>query len=197
MTRRAPRLLLGFLFGLVLWAALSRPYEPLLAGGAGLLLSAFESPDVTRLAAEGGGIRVERRDFPPRSPRPVLPAADLHFNFVLLVALFALGPALPPAARLGRFLIALSLLFLIHAAALLFQVESVYATALGPWSEAHYGAVARNFWAGGFHFYQIAGRFAAPFVLWWALGRGEAEAESAASAPGPPRRQQKKKRKRS
>ena len=49
------------------------------------------------------------------------------------------------------------------------KIEALYATRLGPWSEAHYGAVARNFWAGGFHFYQVAGRFAAPFVLWWTL----------------------------
>ena len=35
------------------------------------------------------------------------------------------------------------------------------------------GRVARNFWAAGFHFYQIAGRFAAPFALWWGLGRPE------------------------
>ena len=43
------------------------------------------------------------------------------------------------------------------------------------WSDAHYGPVARNIWAGGFHFYQIAGRFAAPFTLWWLLERPELE----------------------
>ncbi len=55
----------------------------------------------------------------------------------------------------------------------MFQVQSVYATSLGAWSAAHYGTVARNFWAAGFHFYQIAGRFAAPFAIWWVFGRAE------------------------
>jgi hypothetical protein len=75
------------------------------------------------------------------------------------------------SGNFGRFWAAAALLWVVHVLALVVQVESVYATRLGPWSDAHYGAVARNLWAGGFHFYQIAGRFAAPFALWWALGR--------------------------
>ena len=73
---------------------------------------------------------------------------------------------------------AAALLWVVHVAALVFQVESVYATRLGPWSAEHYGPIARNVWAAGFHFYQILGRFAAPFVLWWALGReGQTQTE--------------------
>jgi hypothetical protein len=72
---------------------------------------------------------------------------------------------------IAQLLLAAVLLWLVHVAALIFEVESVYATRLGEWSAAHYGAVARNFWAGGFHFYQIAGRFAAPFAIWWALAK--------------------------
>jgi hypothetical protein len=144
--------------------------------GAEILLRTFESPAVTRLAASDGEIRVDRSDFPPGSPRPGLPAADLHFNFVLLVALFALAPhPLRPRPFL-RLWAAAGVLWVVHVVALVFQVESVYATSLGPWSEAHYGAVGRNFWAGGFHFYQIAGRFAIPFVLWWWFGRPTLEA---------------------
>jgi hypothetical protein len=139
--------------------------------GAQLLLRAFESPAVTRLSASGGDIRVDRSDFPTGSPRPGLPAADLHFNFVLLAALFALAPRPLRPRPFARFWAAALVLWGAHVVALVFQVESVYATRLGPWSEAHYGAVARNFWAGGFHFYQIAGRFALPFVLWWWFGR--------------------------
>jgi hypothetical protein len=88
---------------------------------------------------------------------------------VLLATLFAITPRPLAARRFGRFWIAALLLYAIHVIALVFQVEALYATRLGPWSEAHYGAVARNLWAGGFHFYQVAGRFAAPFVLWWGL----------------------------
>lgn len=188
MTRtRALRLLLGFLAGLLVWLALSGPYERALARGAEATLRLFEWPSVTRLTATDAGIVVARRDFPPASPRPVLPAKDLHFNFVLLITLFVFDPPAAASARFARLLILLFLLFLIHVLALVFQVQSVYATALGPWSAAHYGKVARNIWAGGFHFYQVAGRFAAPFALWWVLGRREEEEK-----PSPPGADQKR-----
>ena len=128
---------------------------------------------------------MDRADFPPAAPRPGLPAADLHFNFVILASLFALSWPLRP----GRTALGLLALFAVHVLALCCQVESLYATRLGPWSEANYGVFARNFWATAFHVYQIAGRFAAPFAIWWplggaeAMGRGEAE-----RAKGPARR---------
>jgi hypothetical protein len=166
----ALRLALGFATGLFLWFAFSAPYEHAVAVAAQELLRAFERPAVTTLAASNGEIRVDRTDFPPSSPRPGLPAQDLHFNFVLLAALFALGRNPLAGQNLARFCLAAAALFAIHVIALVFQVESLYATQLGPWSQAHYGAFARNLWAAGFHFYQVAGRFAAPFALWWGLG---------------------------
>jgi hypothetical protein len=169
----ALRALAGFLAALFVWFAFSALYERSLAIAGESTLRAFERPAVTTLRASDGEIRVDRADFPDSSARPGLPAADIHFNFVLLAALFALSPHPLRARPFGRFWIAALLLWTIHVVAVVFQVESVYATSLGPWSVEHYGPVARNFWAAGFHFYQIAGRFAAPFVLWWALGRPE------------------------
>jgi len=165
--RAAARLAVGFLAGAAVWTVLSPAYEKTLAAGAETLLRGTEWPAVTRLEARRGEILVERADFPPAAPRPGLPAADLHFNFVLLVALFALAPKPWRREWLARFLLAAALLWFVHSMALVFQVRSVYATALGPWSAAHYGSFARNSWAAGFHFYQIAGRFAAPLALWW------------------------------
>ena len=135
------------------------------------MLRAGERPPVTRLTADKGEFLLDRADFPPDSPRPGLPADDIDFNFVLVTALFALQPRFLEGQRLLRLLAALGVLYLVHVAALVFQVESVYATRLGEWSAVHYGAVARNVWAGGFHFYLIAGRFAAPFAIWWLLAR--------------------------
>ena len=167
--RVALRMAAGFAAGLALWLVFAPAYERAVAAGAGVLLRLVEHPSVTTLGASGGEFRVDRSDFPPASPRPGLPAADLHFNFVLLTTLFAISPHPLAPGRFGRFWLAALLLYGIHVVALAFQVEALYATRLGPWSEAHYGAVARNLWAGGFHFYQVAGRFAAPFALWWAL----------------------------
>ncbi|HEY6928963.1 MAG TPA: hypothetical protein VJA66_04725 [Thermoanaerobaculia bacterium] len=167
----AGRLGAGFLVGLIVWIPFSTPYERALAGVVETVLRLTESPPVTHLAASPGEILLDRPDFPPAAPRPGLPAADLHFNFVLLVALFALGKKPWRDKSIAQFLLAAVLLSLVHVAALIFEVRSVYATRLGPWSAAHYGAIGRNFWAGGFHFYQIAGRFAAPFAIWWLLSK--------------------------
>ncbi|MEO8430757.1 MAG: hypothetical protein ABI592_04545 [Acidobacteriota bacterium] len=177
----------GFLAGLALWAALSAPYERIVAGAAEMVLRTAERPAVTRLVARNGEIVVDRSDFPPAAPRPGLPAADLHFNFVILTALFALSTPL----RAGRVALALLLLFAVHVAALGCQVESLYATRLGPWSEANYGVFARNAWAASFHFYQIAGRFAAPFAIWWPLALWE-RGESRPAPRGPARRKKRK-----
>jgi hypothetical protein len=170
--RSAARLAIGFLAGLGFWLVFSAPYERGVAGAAQVLVRLFERPPVTTLLAQGGEILVDRSDFPPASPRPGLPAADLHFNFVLLATLFALDPHLFAPGRFGRFWLAAAALSVIHVLALICQVESLYATRLGEWSGAHYGALARNAWAGAFHFYEIAGRFAAPFALWWGF-RGD------------------------
>ena len=169
----AARLAAGFLLGLAFWFAFSAPYERAVAAAAQAVTRLLERPATTTLAAGDGEFRVDRADFPPDSPRPGLPAADLHFDFVLLAALFALTPRPLRGENLARFGVATAILFAVHVAALCAQIQSLYATSLGPWSEAHYGPVARNLWAGGFHFWQIAGRFAVPFVLWWGLARFE------------------------
>ncbi len=171
--RAALRLAAGFAAGLAFWFAFSAPYERGLASAAEVLLRLFESPAVTTLSASDGEIWVERSDFPPASPRPGLPAADIDFNFAQLTALFALTPRPLGARRFGRFWLAAAALAVIHVLALVCQVESLYATSLGPWSEAHYGPIARNLWAAAFHFYLVAGRFAAPFALWWGLSNFE------------------------
>jgi hypothetical protein len=163
--RAVLRGLAGFVLGLAVWLGFSNPYERLLARAAETILRTGESPAVTRLDAMNGEILVDRSDFPPAAPRPGLPAADIHFDFVILAALFAAARPFRPA----RFLLGTAVLFVLHVAALVCQVESLYATRLGPWSEAHYGVVARNFWASAFHVWQIAGRFAAPFAIWWGM----------------------------
>ena len=189
------RIAIGFAIGLGLWLALAPAYEGAVAGGAEILLRAAERPAVTRLDARGGEIVVNRADFPPAAPRPGLPAADLHFNFVILAALLAASWPVR-GGRAAAAAIALAALFVVHVLALCCQVESLYATRLGPWSEANYGAFARNFWATAFHAYQIAGRFAAPFAIWWPLGgaqligreRAELSAREKVSRKGPARK---------
>jgi hypothetical protein len=189
--RAAIRLLIGFLVSLGFWFLFAPAYERVIAPTAEFLLRLGEHPAVTRIDAPGREFTLSRSDFPPSAPHPGLPSPDLHFNFVLLGALFALHPRPWKQENVIRFLLAALCLFVVHVVFLIFEIQSVYTTRLGEWSAAHYGAFARNFWAGGFHFYQIAGRFAAPFVIWWMLGRPEPAAPS--EAPKGPRRKKKRK----
>jgi hypothetical protein len=182
------RVAIGFLLGLAFWYALSPPYERLLAFAAEPVLRVFERPAVTRLSAANGEILVDRSDFPPAAPRPGLPAADLHFNFVILAALFGFSPS----RRIRQAAVAAGILFAVHVIALCCQVESLYATRLGAWSAANYGTFARNFWSTSFHIYQIAGRFAAPFAIWWPLA-GWVSAARPATVKGPARRKKRRK----
>ncbi|HYB52648.1 MAG TPA: hypothetical protein VEG84_02170 [Thermoanaerobaculia bacterium] len=179
------RALAGFLLAIGFWYLMRAPYDRLLANAGELLLRAVESPPVTRLTARGGEILVARADFPPAAPQPGLPAADLHFNVAILAALFALDRHPLDASRVAALLAAGILLFLVHVVALAFDVRSLYATGLGPWSAARYSPLARNFWAGGFHFYEVAGRFAAPFAIWWPFRR---EPEEPSGGGGRPRK---------
>jgi hypothetical protein len=133
------------------------------------LIRLFESPGVTRLRAEKREVIVDREDFPPSSPRPGIPAQDLDFNVAILIALFATARRPFADRSLRKIGAGLAILWATHVVALIFAVESLYATELGPWSADHYGALARNVWATGHHFYRIAGMFAIPFVLWWAF----------------------------
>ena len=190
--RAGLRGLIGFLLALAFWFGFSGPYEKTVAVAAQALTNVFESPDVTRLEAEKGEFRLDRRDFPPGSARPGLSAADIHFNFVLLAALFAIDRRPLAGRHVTRFLGAAGLLWVAHVLALIFQVQSVYATSLGAWSEAHYGRLASNFWATGWHFYLIAGRFAAPFALWWFFRAREVEPEPAADFRRPSRKKKRK-----
>jgi hypothetical protein len=171
----AGRALAGFVLGLGFWFAFTQPYERLLAEAAEWTLRATERPPITRLSARGGEILIERSDLAPATPTPGLPAADLHFNFALLAALFAIDRRPWRSENVAAFLMACGILFVVHAAALVFQVRSVYVTGLGDWSAARYGLASRTFWSGGFHLYLIAGRFAAPFAIWWLLTRGRTE----------------------
>ena len=47
-----------------------------------------------------------------------------------------------------------------------FFVKFTYATQLGAWSEAHYGAFSRNVWGLTYHVLDLAFKFALPFLLW-------------------------------
>jgi len=163
------RTILGLLLGLALWWGLNEPYNRFLAAVTEPLLRVAEP--ATRLIPVDGEMTIDRTDFGSGSPRPALATSQLTVNFILLVALFAMNRKPLSTANVSAFLLASCILVVVHIAAIITNVESIYALRLGPWSERHYGAFARNFWGAAAHFYTLVGSFAAAFALWWVLSR--------------------------
>jgi len=157
----------GFLAGALLWWALSAPYARLLASMSESLMRIVERPPVTRLAADGTDLMIDRDDFPSASPRPALLLMDLTANIIVLTTLFSVARR-PLSDRniVGLLLAGLSLA-VVHVAAVIVNVQSIYALRLGAWSQRNYGPVARNLWGAGAHFYSVVGVFGAAFALWW------------------------------
>ena len=159
----------GFLLGLVFWWALSSPYARLLASLSEPLIRIAERPPVTRLIADGTELTIDRTDFPRASPRPALVLMDLTSNIILLTTLFAVNRQPLSDRNVSGLLLASLVLVVVHVAAVVTNVQSIYALRLGAWSERNYGSVARNFWGAGAHFYSLIGAFGAGFALWWLL----------------------------
>jgi hypothetical protein len=137
---------------------------------------------------------VDRSDFPSTSDRPSLPADDLTFDVILLLTLAGTTKGLFRDRAMRGLALSCGVLFGLHVAALVAAVQSFFATQLGAWSTAHYGAIARNVWGTASHFWRLAGCFAAPFLLWWFLIRpagADAPATGAARKASPWRRRKK------
>ncbi len=157
----------GFLLGLVFWWALSTPYALVLATLSEPLIRVTERPAVTRLVPKGTELTVERTDFPRTSPRPGLVLMELTSNIILLTTLFAVNRQPLGDQNVKGLLLASLVLVVVHVAAVVANVQSIYALRLGPWSLRNYGAFARNFWGAAAHFYTLIGAFGAAFALWW------------------------------
>ena len=169
--KRPVRVVLGFAVGLALWLGLIGVYRSWLAIPAEGILRLTESPAVTTLRdhEDPSMTIVDREDFPPQSPRPVLRLRELTFNVIFLLALFGLVPLTDRnvAALAGS----LAILWISHVAFMIVQVKRIYALQLGAWSEANYGSFARNLWGVLDQFYSVVGAFAIPFAAWWLLSR--------------------------
>jgi len=180
----------GFLLGLGLWAGFIGVYGSFVAATAQPLLRAMERPSVTRLTADEETIVVNREDFPRGSPRPQIRLDGLTFNVILLTVLFASNVPSLSTRNVSMFLVACVILAATHVLALVAAVESIYALRLGPWSAAHYGPIARDFWSGAAHFYRIAGMFGIAFLLWWMLRAPQ----DPPALPARPKRRSKRRR---
>jgi hypothetical protein len=170
----------------VAWWLATPVYNRVLLRSAGGILYLCEHPAVTDLLAKGDlDAYVVRRDFPPAHSL-VYPfrVSDVHFHLLLLGALFLAVPGIPWRERLRNLAAAVLITFAYDVLLVVFIVESAYATRLGAWSLAHYGAFARNFYGLGRHLLDLPFKLALPLLLWCAFYLPRLRAASPAAAPG-------------
>ncbi|HEX7677034.1 MAG TPA: hypothetical protein VF713_02845 [Thermoanaerobaculia bacterium] len=170
MLLRALRFLAGLALGVSIWWVATPAYNYLLAPATQLLLHADR-----RLAA-AALLPQERNVFVTSStplPTATMPADQITYNIILLLALFASNDTPWRLANVRGLAIALLILFVSHCIGLLISIESTYAVRQGVWSEQHYGEAAASFWLTTELVFRIVGMFGVVFASWWALSHSK------------------------
>src|SRR4051794_3819239 len=170
MLLRALRFLAGLALGVWIWWAAVPAYNRVLAPASQLLLHADSRLRAAVLVPQ------ERNVFVTSStplPTATMPADQLTYNIILLLALFASNERAWRFANVRGLLIALVILFVSHCLGLVISIESTYAMRQGAWSEQHYGDAAANFWQGAELVFRIVGMFGVVFASWWALSHSK------------------------
>ncbi|HSY51578.1 MAG TPA: hypothetical protein VLC46_22440 [Thermoanaerobaculia bacterium] len=170
MLLRALRFLAGLAVGVGIWLAATPAYNRLLAPATQLLLYADR-----RLAA-AVLVPQEHKIFVTSStplPTATIPADQLTYNIILLLALFASNDQAWRIPNLRALGIALVILFASHCVGLVISIESTYAVRQGVWSEQNYGDAAANFWLTAELVFRIVGMFGVVFASWWALSHSK------------------------
>ncbi len=149
-----------------MWLAVRPALDAGICGFAQFLIRSFEIPKVTRIVPEDHYARLQRADLRSDSRLPALPLTEIHFNTIVLLTLFLALPRPHSRRQLERLFMAWTTLFALQTLNLVFHVEFLYATSLGPWSLEHYGAFLRNLYGFLQYFFDLPVRLGAPLVLW-------------------------------
>ncbi len=165
MWPRVLRFILGVAAGALLWAWATPAYDQFLAACTAPLLRA--DPRFSDAALVPVGDRMEIRSGHGHFPIANIPANQLTYNLILLVALFASNPKPWRDRNVVAFLLSLLVVMASHPIGALISIESTYALRLGGWSEMHYGRFASSFWLIAEMFYRMIGMFALVFACWW------------------------------
>jgi hypothetical protein len=179
------------LVAIVIWAGIRPALDAGVTGFARFLIRSFEIPHVTQLVAEGHRAVLSRADLKSSSGIPAIPLTEIHFNTIILLALFLALERPWSRRQLERLFMAWTTLFALQTLNLVFHVEFFYATSLGPWSTQHYGPFLRNAYAFLQYFFDLPIRLGAPFILWvafnWEILSAIPAPPGAGRPPAPPR----------
>jgi len=161
--RRLPWALLG---SVLLWLLVRSGYNTMLTFTAQGLCRLVEHPPVTQVVSDGEAAIIGRSDLRADSGRLRYPLTQIHFNLIPALALALALPGWRQSNGWQRLASMLLLLVISHILSLVWHVQYFFATGLGPWSLANYGAVSREILGGLRYFFDIAVTFTLPLLLW-------------------------------
>jgi hypothetical protein len=175
MLWRIARFIVGLAAGFALWWSCGNAWNHVLASITQPLMKIDRRISDGNLVAIGHTIVVQpMRDTLPSA---TLPADQLTFNVILLIALFASNRAPFSDRNMKAFAIAFLVVLLLQSIGLFISVESTYANQQAAWSDQHYGETAARIWINAEVFYRLIGMFGVVFAAWW-LAAGEGVSES-------------------
>jgi hypothetical protein len=109
---------------------------------------------------------VRRADFRSDSTIPTVALTEIHFNTIVLLALYLALPRPFSRRQLERLFMGWCVLYLTQSLNLVFHVKFLFASALGEWSHQAYSDFARNLFGFLQYFTDLPGRFSFPFLIW-------------------------------
>lgn len=173
MRRRLASFIIGLVVAAVLWAWLATPYNHVLAFATEPLLRIDRRYADADLTPRDHIIRVESAhgSFPPID----MPAEQLTYNFIFLVALFASNPRPFRDRNAAAFAISFLIVAAFQVLGTFASIESTFAARSGRWSELQYGDFAANAWLLTELFYRLVGMFGIVFACWYASTRESKE----------------------
>jgi len=170
MLWRVVRFILGIVAGGLLWWSCGNAWNHALALITQPLVKIDARLRDGHLAGIGHTIVVQ----PTRDtlPQATIPAEQLTFNVILLVALFASNRKPFSDRNVKAFAIAFVVVLLSQAVGLFISIESTYANQQDVWSDQHYGDTAAQIWIKAEIFWRLIGMFGVVFAAWWVGSEG-------------------------
>jgi hypothetical protein len=160
MLLRALRLIVGAAAGFLFWWCATPVYNDVLSLGAERILRIDKRLCGPHAETVDRQVFVHPRDCV--APAVTVPADQLTYNIILLVALFAMQ-----GRKILGFLASCLVVAITHILSLAVSIESTYAVANGGWSQQHYSLIEQHLWLSVEFFWRLVGMFAVVFACWW------------------------------